>query len=72
MSKCLFEKDEIVYLGRVISKAGIHIYLDKVKEIEEWLVPKTVKDGRSFMGLERSHIMIFPQVASPLTSISKK
>ena len=31
MSKCSFAKDKIVYLGRVISKDGIHIDPEKLR-----------------------------------------
>ena len=51
LSKCFFAKENIIYLGRVISKYGIHIDLDQVKAIVEWLTPKCVRDVRSFMGL---------------------
>ena len=37
-------KDQIVYLGRVISKEAIHIDPDKVKAIVDWPVPKSVRD----------------------------
>ena len=51
LSKCFFAKEKIVYLGRVISKDGIHIDPDKVKAIVEWPTPKCVRDVRSFMHL---------------------
>ncbi|MCO5598502.1 hypothetical protein L7F22_052599 [Adiantum nelumboides] len=75
MSKCFFAKDKIVYLGRVISKDGIHIDPDKVKTIVEWPIPKSVRDVRSFLGLaqyERAHIRDFSKIASPLTELTKK
>lgn len=75
MSKCFFARDQIVYLGRVISKDGVHIDLDKVKAIEDWPIPKCVRDVRSFLVLaqyERAHIMNFSKIASPLTDLTKK
>ena len=50
-SKCEFFKDEIQYLGHVVSKDGILFDPDKVKSIMEWSVPKNVSDIRSFMGI---------------------
>ena len=44
MSKCFFAKNRIVYLGRVISKEGIHIDPDKVKAIVEWPTPTCLRD----------------------------
>ena len=35
-SKCDFFKDEIQYLGHVITKDGISIDLEKIKAINEW------------------------------------
>ncbi|RYA37947.1 reverse transcriptase family protein, partial [Enterobacter cloacae complex sp. GF14B] len=67
-SKYSFAKDQIVYLGRVISKEGIHIDLDKVKTM-------LVRVVRSFMGLaqyERAHIKDFSKIASLLTELTKK
>ena len=75
LSKCSFPKDEIVYLGRVISKDGIHIDPDKVKAIIEWPLPKCVRDVRSFIGLEqfkRENICNFSKIASPLAKLTKK
>ncbi|MCO5588575.1 hypothetical protein L7F22_042532 [Adiantum nelumboides] len=75
LSKCFFAKEEIVYLGRVISRKGIHIDPEKVRAIVEWPTPKCVRDVRSFMGLaqyERAHIMNFSKIASPLTDLTKK
>ena len=43
-SKCEFFKDKIHYLGHVISKEGISLDPDKIKEIMEWIVPKDISD----------------------------
>eukprot|EP00253_Pinus_taeda_P023509 PITA_23509 len=51
LSKCDFYKEEIQYLGNVISKEGIVVDPEKIKTILEWPVPKDVADIRSFMGL---------------------
>eukprot|EP00253_Pinus_taeda_P028842 PITA_28842 len=50
-SKCDFFKEEIQYLGHVISKEGIVVDPEKIKAIMDWPVPKDVADIRSFMGL---------------------
>ena len=50
-SKCDFFKDKIQYLGHVVTKEGIFVDPKKIKEIEEWPVPKDVNDVRSFMGI---------------------
>ena len=63
-----------MYLSRVISKDGIHIYPDKARLISEWPRPKNVRDVRGFIGLaqnERKHIKDFSKIAPPLTDLTK-
>ena len=43
-SKCNFFKDKIQYLGHVVTKEGILVDPEKIKEIEDWPVPKDVTD----------------------------
>lgn len=50
-SKCDFYKDQIQYLGHIITKEGIVVDPEKIKTIMEWPTPKDVADIRSFMGL---------------------
>jgi hypothetical protein len=47
----------------------------KVKAIEEYPVPKTIKDIRSFIGLAgyyRRHVPNFAKLAQPLTILTRK
>eukprot|EP00253_Pinus_taeda_P010499 PITA_10499 len=74
-SKCDFFKEEIQYLGHVITKDGIAVDPEKIKAIMEWPVPKDVADVRSFMGLAgyyRRFVEGFSRVAYPITSLQKK
>ena len=43
-SKCDLFKGKIHYLGHVVTKEGISIDPENIKEIEEWPVPKDVTD----------------------------
>eukprot|EP00253_Pinus_taeda_P012699 PITA_12699 len=75
LSKCDFYKEEIQYLGHVISKDGIAVDPEKIKTILDWPVPKDVADIRSFMGLAgyyRRFVEGFSRVAYPITSLQKK
>eukprot|EP00253_Pinus_taeda_P020294 PITA_20294 len=75
LSKCDFYKEEIQYLGHVISKEGIVVDPEKIKTILDWPVPKDVADIRSFMGLARYYrrfVEGFSRVAYPITSLQKK
>eukprot|EP00253_Pinus_taeda_P020306 PITA_20306 len=74
-SKCDFFKEEIQYLGHVITKDGIAVDPEKIKAIMEWPVPKDVVDVRYFMGLAgyyRRFVEGFSKVAFPITSLQKK
>eukprot|EP00253_Pinus_taeda_P011685 PITA_11685 len=50
-SKCDFYKEQIQYLGHIITKESIAVDPEKIKTIMEWPTPKDVADIRSFMGL---------------------
>eukprot|EP00253_Pinus_taeda_P017798 PITA_17798 len=74
-SKCDFFKEEIQYLGHVISKEGIAVDPEKIRTIMEWPIPKDVADIRSFMGLAGYYRRFgegFSKVAYPITSLQKK
>ena len=71
-SKCDFFKDKIQYLGHVVTKEGISVDPKKIKEIEDWPVPKDVTNVRSFMGITgyyRRFIEWFSRIANPITSL---
>jgi hypothetical protein len=46
-----FASREIAYLSYVIGASGVSTCPDKVKAMVEWLIPKNVKELRSFHGL---------------------
>ena len=74
-SKCDFFKNEIQYLGRVVTKEGISVDPEKIKEIKDRPVPKDVTDVRSFMGITGYYwrfIEGFSKIANPITSSQKK
>ncbi len=49
-SKCVFGVTSGKLLGHMISKKGIEIDPDKVKEIQEMPTPRTGKEVRGFLG----------------------
>ena len=51
LDKCEFHKDIVEYLGFIISRNSIVMDPIKVKAIQEWPTPKTVKEIQSFLGL---------------------
>ena len=50
-SKCEFVKQELTYLGHVISKNGIQTDSKKVETIHRWPVSTNVTEVQSFLGL---------------------
>ena len=49
-SKCFFFREEIEYLGHVVSGKGISTNPKKIEAVSKWPTPKTVYDIRSFLG----------------------
>ena len=73
--KCDFYKDQIHYLGHIISDGGICVEPENIDTIMNWPNPRNVTDVRCFMGLARYYkrfIEGFSKVAHHITSLQKK
>ena len=73
--KCEFNKEHIEYLGMVIQEGKISMDSVKVKGIQDWPKPTTVKQVRSFLGFGnfyRKFIKKFSELAHPLNDLLKK
>jgi hypothetical protein len=73
--KCVFATDNVEYLGHICTPLGIRPDPKKVRAIEEYPVPKTVKDIRAFVGLAgyyRCHVPNFAGLAKLLTALTRK
>jgi len=73
--KCVWKARKIGFLGVVIEPSGIEIEEGKVEGVLGWLVPKTVKDVRKFLGLAnyyRRFIKDFARVARPMNVLTRK
>lgn len=76
LNKCEFLCKEVKYLGFII-RAGENVTVDpaKVKTIQEWQPPTSIKGVRSFLGFAnfyRCFIKGFSEIVKPLTSLTKK
>lgn len=68
--KCEFGRNEVAYLGHIISEHGVAVDQDKIKAILQWPVPKNLKRLRGFLGLigyYRRFLQDYAQLAAPLT-----
>ena len=80
-SKMQLLKRTVQLLGHVVSGAtdtsptGVSPQEEKVKNIRDWPVPKTVREGRSFLGLAgyyRRFVWMYTAKSLPLTQLTKK
>ena len=73
--KCEFHQDTVNYLGFVLSKDGLTMDPSKVQTIQDWPVPRKVKDIQSFLGFAnfyRRFIADYSKIVVPLTRLTRK
>ncbi|XP_020963421.1 uncharacterized protein LOC110265028 [Arachis ipaensis] len=73
--KCEFWKEEVKFLGHVVSKEGIIVDPSKVEAVMEWERPTMVTEVRRFLGLARYYrrfIERFSRIALPMTKLTRK
>ena len=72
-SKCFFFKEEIEYLGHVVSGKGISTNPKKIEAVLiSWPTPRTVYDVRSFLGFVgyyRRFIKNFSRITKPIREV---
>lgn len=74
-SKCLFFEKEIPFVGFMVNQFGYWKQPSKIAAIQEWAVPNSVKDVRSFMGFVnfyRPFVERLSLVAKPLFDLTVK
>jgi hypothetical protein len=73
--KCEFLKEELSYLGHVVTERGVKPDERKVTAVVIFPTPKSQKDIKSFLGLAgyyRRFINNFSAIARPLTDLLKE
>lgn len=72
--KCVWAADELLYLGHIVSSAGIHVNPDKVKAIIDWPHPMNITEVCRFLNLARYYrrfICGFAKLAGALYDLLK-
>ena len=74
-AKCHFAKEEVQYLGYLVTREGLRPTEDHLKAVSEFPVPKNIKEVRQFLGLAsyyRRFINGFARIAHPLHQLTRK
>ena len=73
--KCLFEQRRMEFLGVVLENGTIQMDPAKVKGVENWPQPRTVRDVRAFLGFTGFYRYFVPNysiIVRPLIDLTKK
>jgi len=74
-AKCSFNQTSVKYLGLIILKGEIRMDPVKLKAIQEWPLPRTIKDIQKFLGFcnfYRQFVKDYSYIARPLFNLTRK
>ena len=74
LKKCWFHQEEVWFLGYIVSLRGIRMEDERIRAVEQWPEPKSVRDIQVFLGFAnfyRRFIQGFSCIAAPLTFMLK-
>ncbi len=73
MKKTHFFQTSLKFLGHIVSAEGIQAVPEKNRAVQEFPVPKNIKEVQRFLGMAGWHhrfVPHFSQVAEPLNALS--
>jgi hypothetical protein len=65
ISKYTFGKEEVDYLGHIISKKGVKVDPKKIRAIIEWTKPKNISKLRGLVGYYRRFVNNYSHLTAP-------
>ena len=74
-SKCRLLRDEVLFLGHVVSGQGIGPNPELIKTVQTWSPPKNLTELQAFVGLcnyYRRFVKDFAEICSPLHELQNK
>ena len=74
LKKSVFHQDEVKFLGYIVKTSGVTMSDRKVKSVQNWAHPRSVKEVQIFIGfanLYRRFIKDFSKVCKPITETLK-
>ena len=74
-AKCHFARKEVKYLGHLITPSGLKPNHKLVMAVQEFLLPRDIRELRHFLGLAsyyRRFIPQFSKIAEPLHNLTRK
>ena len=63
LSKCQFIREDVKYLGLIVSNQGVHPNPEKIEAIQKFPLPKNIRQLRGFLGLVGYYRRFIPQFA---------
>lgn len=73
--KCIFFEPKVEFLGHVLDKDGLHADPKKVPAIQEYPLPQSRSEIRTFLGMcsyYRKFILRFSKIATPLHKMTSE